>query len=138
VPGSARAAAEIIGQATQDEPESAAAVRDPGIEESERRGSEEARSLEGRGETVWAAGFEGELVRGVDGELYPAYNFWTIEHVQTLLARRGLYGGPVNGVLDMPTMSAIAAFQQATQALQVCGVPTPRTRLFLEQGSHTV
>jgi hypothetical protein len=43
----------------------------------------------------------------------------------------------INGILDTPTMKAIYTFQQANHNLQVCGVPTPRTRKMLEQGSHT-
>jgi hypothetical protein len=44
--------------------------------------------------------------------------------------------GPINGVLDGPTMRAIYAFQEANH-LQLCGVPTPHTRKMLAQGSHT-
>jgi hypothetical protein len=42
----------------------------------------------------------------------------------------------MNGNLDWPTMMSIYAFQEANN-LQRCGVPTPRTRKMLEQGSHT-
>jgi hypothetical protein len=42
----------------------------------------------------------------------------------------------MNGILDPPTMKSIYAFQEANR-LQRCGVPTPRTRKVLEQGSHT-
>src|SRR5262245_23152569 len=86
---------------------------------------------------VSAQEFTGELITGLDGVLYEPYQPKTIERVQVALKARGLYEGPVNGVLDAPTMRAIYAFQKATGYLQVCGVPTPRTRKVLEQGSHT-
>jgi Putative peptidoglycan binding domain len=76
-------------------------------------------------------------IRGLDGELYEPYNRVTIERTQRSLRGRGLYPGPVNGILDTPTMQAIYAFQKASSHLQMCGVPTPRTRMMLEQGSHT-
>jgi isopenicillin N synthase-like dioxygenase len=34
-------------------------------------------------------------------------------------------------------MKALYAFQEANHNLQLCGVPTPRTRKMLAQGSHT-
>ena len=77
------------------------------------------------------------LVTGLDGGLYEAYRPGTIERVQRALIARELYRGPVNGILDEPTLKAIYAFQKMTRTLQVCGVPTPRTRKLLEQGSHT-
>jgi hypothetical protein len=61
----------------------------------------------------------------------------TVERVQHALAARGLYGGPVHGVLDRPTMEAIYAFQKAHFGLELSGVPSPRTRKMIEQGSHT-
>jgi len=91
---------------------------------------------QGSGETVWAEGSDG-LIAGLDGKLYEAYLPVTIESTQEALLKRGLYAGPVNGVLDRPTMQAIYAFQDASYGLQRCGVPTPRTRRLLEQGSHT-
>jgi len=97
----------------------------------------DAQALEGSGETVWAKGFEGWLIKGLDGKLYEPYRPAVIERAQHALRNRGLYAGPVNGVLDAPTMKAIYAFQRATQTLQRCGIPTPRTRKMLEQGSHT-
>jgi hypothetical protein len=92
---------------------------------------------EGSGETAWAEDFNGQLIAGLDGELYEPYHPLTIEHTQRTLLERGLYAGPVNGILDDPTMKAIYAFQELNHNLQVCGVPTPRTRKILEQGSHT-
>jgi hypothetical protein len=77
------------------------------------------------------------LIVGLDGELYEPYLPATIERVQVGLRTRGLYDGPVNGILDAPTMRAIYEFQEASYGLQRCGVPTPRTRRLLEQGSHT-
>ena len=74
---------------------------------------------------------------GIDGGLYPPYSRIAIERVQQALKKRELYAGPINGVLDLPTMKAIYAFQQASYSLQLCGVPTPKTRWMLEQGSHT-
>lgn len=93
--------------------------------------------LPGSGRMAWAEGFQGELVQGLDGELYPVYHAAAISRVQQVLRERGLYSGPVNGVLDTPTMESIYAFQEANYYLQRCGVPTPRTRKLLEQGSHT-
>jgi hypothetical protein len=95
------------------------------------------QSLEGSGKMAWAKGFAGQLIAGLDGELYEPYRTVTIERIQRLIRERGLYTGPINGILDTPTMKAIYAFQEATHILQVCGVPTPRTRKMLEQGSHT-
>ena len=54
--------------------------------------------------------------------------------------RSGIVGstpGPVNGILDLPTMKSIFGFQKANYHLQRCGIPTPHTRKMLEQGSHT-
>ena len=73
---------------------------------------------------------------GFDGGLYEPYRPAVIEHVQKALRDRGLYGGPMNGILDRPTMKSIYAFQKANN-LQRCGVPTPHTRKMLKQGSHT-
>jgi hypothetical protein len=76
-------------------------------------------------------------IRGLDGLLYEPYKAVTIERTQMALRGRGLYSGPIHGILDPPTMQAIYAFQKASYNLQMCGVPTPRTRMMLEQGSHT-
>src|SRR5262249_19013521 len=92
---------------------------------------------EGSGIAVWAKEFEGQLVAGRDGALYEPYRPSTIERVQRALIERGLYAGPVNGVLDEPTMKSVEAFQEANANLQRCGVPTPHTRTMLQQGSHT-
>jgi hypothetical protein len=97
---------------------------------------ETSAPLAGSGQAVWAQGFEGELIMGLNGELYPRYSATTITHVQSLMKNRGLYAGPLNGVLDAPTMESIYKFQAAYYLLR-CGVPTPRTRQLLEQGSHT-
>ena len=93
--------------------------------------------LEGSGVTVWAKEFEGQLIEGLDGSVYEPYVRATIERVQKALVDRGLYMGPVNGILDLPTMKSIFAFQKANYHLQRCGIPTPHTRKMLEQGSHT-
>jgi hypothetical protein len=97
----------------------------------------EPQLLEGSGVTVWAKGFQGQLIAGLDGGLYEPYRHATIERVQKALRDRGLYAGPMNGVLDRPTMKSIYAFQEANDSLQRCGVPTPHTRKMLKQGSHT-
>ena len=86
---------------------------------------------------VWARGLAGYFIAGMDGGLYEPYRAATIERVQQSLRDRGLYAGPINGILDTPTMKALFAFQQANHNLQLCGIPTPRTRKLLEQGSHT-
>jgi Putative peptidoglycan binding domain len=101
------------------------------------RGSTESRPLEGSGITVWAKEFPGEMIAGLDGAVYEPYGRRTVELVQTALKDRGLYAGPVNGILDRPTMESIYTFQKATHNLQRCGVPTPNTRRLLVQGSHT-
>jgi len=93
--------------------------------------------LEGSGQTVWAKGFRGLFIAGLDGGLYDPYRAATVERVQRILTNRGLYSGPINGVLDPPTIQSIYAFQQANRNLQMCGIPTPHTRKLLEQGSHT-
>jgi hypothetical protein len=107
-----------------------AAVREAGAE------SRPAPLPADSGDPVWARGFDA-LIAGLDGELYEGYQPETIEHVQEALRERGLYGGPAHGVLDAPTMRALYVFQDASYGLQPCGVPTPRTRRLLEQGSHT-
>jgi putative peptidoglycan binding protein len=84
-----------------------------------------------------AAQQAGSAIKGLDGAMYDAYKPLTIERTQQALRARGLYSGPIHGILDLPTMQAIYAFQKASYHLQVCGVPTPRTRMILEQGSHT-
>jgi hypothetical protein len=89
------------------------------------------------GHTVWARGFEGDLIQGLDGAVYIAYDAATIKQVQSVMKDRGLYAGPINGVLDPPTMESIFTFQEANLYLLRCGIPTPRTRKLLEQGSHT-
>ena len=89
------------------------------------------------GKMAWAEKFEGQLIAGLDGWLYLPYKSITIRRTQQALADRGLYEGPVNGVLDLPTMRAIYTFQKVTHMLQPCGIPTPRTRRMLAQGSHT-
>jgi hypothetical protein len=93
--------------------------------------------LEGSGIVLWAKEFEGYLIAGLDGALYEPYRPVAVERVQRALRDRGLYAGPMNGVLDLPTMQSIYAFQEATHNLQRCGIPTPHTRKMLEQGSHT-
>ena len=98
---------------------------------------ETAEPLPGSGQTSWAPGFEGELIMGLDGGLYLPYSATTIRQVQSAMKNRGLYSGPLNGVLDAPTMGSLYTFQEATDSLQRCGVPTPNTRNLLEQGSHT-
>ena len=92
---------------------------------------------EGSGVTVWAKEYIGKLIAGMDGGLYEPYHQVTIEATQQALKNRGLYLGPVNGVLDAPTMQAIYEFQRSTNSVQICGIPTPRTRHVLERGSHT-
>src|SRR5689334_2122933 len=76
---------------------------------------------------VTAKGYERLLISGLDGAQYTRYRPATIQWVQKALKERGLYTGPVNGILDWPTKKAIYAFQEANK-LQRCGVPTPHTR----------
>jgi hypothetical protein len=92
---------------------------------------------EGSGVTAWAKEYVGQLIEGLDGNLYEPYGRSTIERVQKALGLRGLYAGPPNGILDLPTMKSIFAYQNANFQLQRCGIPTPHTRKMLEQGSHT-
>jgi len=97
----------------------------------------ETGTLEGSGQMAWANGLTGYFIAGLDGALYEPYRAATIERIQQSLKARGLYAGPMNGILDSPTMKALYAFQEANHNLQLCGVPTPRTRKMLAQGSHT-
>src|SRR5262245_6327348 len=76
-------------------------------------------SKETSGRTAWAEQYEGRLIRGLDGALYEPYNRMTIERTQRSLQDRGLYSGPINGILDRPTMKAIYAFQKASYHLQM-------------------
>lgn len=119
--------------------EAATAVREPGREPE--RGPVPRRSgaptdTPGQGVAVLASGFE-SIVPGMDGSLYEAYGTGAILLAQGALRQRGLYRGPLNGVLDRPTMQAIYEFQSASLGLDRTGVPSPRTRFVLEQGSHT-
>jgi Putative peptidoglycan binding domain len=134
--------------ATSENSMSAQSEASPNLPEPELETSETSRSgtlLEpmpprfpgAGGKTVWASGFEGDAIAGLDGGLYVPYRPSVIEIVQQALTARGVYDGPANGILDAPTMYAIYVFQQASGFLQRCGVPTPRTRKLLEQGSHT-
>ena len=91
---------------------------------------------EGSGVAVWAKNYPGLLISGLDGAMYAPYPSATIRRVQEALRERGAYAGPINGILDLPTMRSIYLFQEANN-LQRCGVPTPRTRKMLVQGSHT-
>ena len=49
----------------------------------------------------------GAFIAGLDGGFYEAYRPRTIERVQRALKARELYSGPVNGILDEPTIKAI-------------------------------
>jgi hypothetical protein len=97
----------------------------------------EPQVLEDSGKILWAKGYEGILIAGFDEGVYEPYGHGVIERVQRALRNRGLYSGPVNGILDKPTMEALYTFQMASKILQRCGIPTPFTRKMLEQGSHT-
>jgi hypothetical protein len=138
LPGCAEHKQEQASQPSVNEPQT---VPTPPLEPSDRpertEVQETAAPLPGSGQTAWAQGFEGRLIMGLDGELYLPYSATTIMHVQSVMKNRGLYAGPLNGVLDAPTMESIYTFQEATHSLLRCGVPTPRTRKLLEQGSHT-
>jgi hypothetical protein len=78
-------------------------------------------------ETMWAPGHEGQLIQGLDGGQYETYAPAVVQQVQQKLRRKGLYNGPINGILDQDTMEALGEYQE-NNGLQVCGVPTPRTR----------
>ena len=86
--------------------------------------------------SLWAQPGARPFIAGLDGAQYARYHHNTIQRVQKALRERGLYEGPINGILDEQTMKAIYAFQEANN-LQRCGVPTPHTRKKLAQGSHT-
>lgn len=86
-----------------------------------------AEPLPGSGIPVWEEGAVGELVPGLDGAEYPAYAPAVIGEVQEALSREGVYTGPINQVLDEPTIDAIGAFQEAND-IHVSGVPSPMTR----------
>jgi hypothetical protein len=134
-----------VKHATQATEQNAAQARSPSPPPEQPRVPAElatspsipASSDETAAQIAWADGFRGELIGGLDGALYVPYGSATIERVQTSLKERGLYAGPVNGILNIQTMKAIYEFQEANPNLQVCGVPTPRTRKMLTQGSHT-
>lgn len=130
---------EAVSPAGVDEVANAAVERPPPEEPVETRRAFGARRPYGKGDdnalNVWAS--RDGLIDGFDGELYEGYLPRTIRRTQRGLRSRGLYDGPIHGVLDQRTMEAIYAFQAASPGLQRCGVPTPRTRTLLEQGSHT-
>lgn len=111
--------------------------RPPDLKQVSRPLSEDQHLLEGSGVTVWAEGFEGQLIAGLDEVLYEPYRSSVIKRVQQALRDRGIYAGPINGILDRPTMKSIFAFQESQYILPRCGIPTPHTRKMLEQGSHT-
>ena len=100
-----------------------------------RQTGSQGQAMEGSGEPVWAEGAPGQLIAGLNGENYDAYNSETIEAVQGALADQGMYSGPVNGILDRPTMDAIGRFQEMNN-LTVSGVPSPRTRELLLDESN--
>ena len=132
-PAQKSARPDVVQQQTPQQPPEPNPVETPATPQPP-----EPHLLEGSGVTVWAKESEGELIEGLDGNLYEAYARPTIERVQKALGDRGLYEGPVNGILDRPTMKSIFEFQRANYyLLQRCGVPTPHTRKMLEQGSHT-
>ena len=133
-------AALTTAAAPEPEPRSAQSPPTPVIhprEPNEHPTTTPQQQLEGSGKMVWAKGYRGQLIAGLDGALYEPYRAAIIKHVQQVLNERGLYPGPINGILDLPTMKAIYTFQEANHNLQMCGVPTPHTRKMLEQGSHT-
>jgi hypothetical protein len=113
-------------------PPSAPVLKAPGGREKP-----DPQRLDDTGRILWAKGYEGILIAGFDGGLYLPYGPAVMEKVQRALRDRGLYSGPVHGVLDKPTMESLYAFQMANKVLQRCGIPTPFTRKMLEQGSHT-
>src|SRR5262245_31376524 len=119
------------------EPETPRQTAEPRRAPTSLPAAEPGDLLEDSGLTAWAKGFKGQLIQGLDGNLYEPYGRPLIERVQRALGYRGLYKGPVNGVLDRPTMKSVFEFQKGSYVLQRCGVPTPNTRKMLEQGSHT-
>jgi peptidoglycan hydrolase-like protein with peptidoglycan-binding domain len=72
------------------------------------------------------------MVKGFDGGLYLPYKPAIVRQTQQALEHRGLYPGPVNGILDETTMRATADFQKKNR-IHVSGVPTPATRRALEK-----
>jgi peptidoglycan hydrolase-like protein with peptidoglycan-binding domain len=72
------------------------------------------------------------LIIGLDGGDYEQYVPAAVEHAQARLRDLGRYAGPVDGVLDKPTMEALGEFQKQEE-LQVSGVPSPMTRFRLYQ-----
>lgn len=78
-------------------------------------------------DTVWAPGLTGILIEGLNGGEYPPYNARVIEQFQRFLFQEEFYDGPVTGILDKPTMEAMAEFQSAN-GIVASGVPSPETR----------
>ena len=68
---------------------------------------ETAPELPGGGQTPWAKGFEGELIMGLDGQLYDAYNAATIKHVQTLMEATWPASGSAKMCLYFPRDCAV-------------------------------
>ena len=54
------------------------------------------------------------------------YGSGTIRKVQATLNARGYKAGPVNGVLDQSTQTALRAFQKS-EGIKITGRPNPRT-----------
>ena len=78
-----------------------------------------------------------KLIAGLDGASYEPYASAAVRSIQQALVARGLYDGPTHGILDALTMEAVSEFQKAHHGLHISGIPSPRTRLLLKQGSHT-
>ena len=80
-------------------------VQKPPLESSDTQERAEVQETEvplpGSGQTAWAQGFEGELIMGLDGGLYPPYSATTIMHIQSVMKNRGLYSGPLNGMRSL-------------------------------------
>jgi hypothetical protein len=129
---------QLLGPRPPAEPEVNLASTTVPVEAARQAATERAPEIpEGSGEVVWARGFEGQLIAGLDGDTYEPIRTEIIERVQETLKTRGLYSGPINGVLDLPTMKAVYAFQRERRITPLSGVPTPQTRRMIEQGSHT-
>ncbi len=81
------------------------------------------------GTPVWA-GLKGNgwiMIQGLDGGSYENVCPSVMKNVQVALQAKGLYAGPISGVLDEATLNAIGEYQKAN-GLRVSGVPSPATR----------
>jgi hypothetical protein len=75
----------------QQHPEQTA-LRSPQPRELNEVSTPGPQPLEGSGEWAWAEAFRGQLIAGLDGELYEPYRSVAIEQIQRAIKKHGVRG----------------------------------------------